>query len=314
MDSNDYEEKIREIKDTLNKIPKYMENPEFKKVIEDTREMTAALENMIMTISRSEGVKAFDRLAEKLSNIKLPQLSEAAKVGLENYHYLNKLESLQWPLYFVFNKDLMQELAPYTSVSKENEEEIRKIVYKFCNAEFIDKLFMYWKNSSVIDKNRIPILQEAIHLYNAGLYYGCVSVLACQLYGIITDIYNMQKEYGKDFDLEDVKIAYTNFNPQKDVVPRINKNSERTQLLWFISDAEEGIIYWIKSVEYIYNIVLTSDDNMNQSNHPCRNKICHGIQLNFGTKEHALKSILTIHILICIGENLKYINENKAES
>ena len=84
--------------------------------------------------------------------------------------------------------------------------------------------------------------------------------------------------------------------------------------MWFISDAEEGIIYWIKSVEYIYNIVLTSDDNMNQSNHPCRNKICHGIQLNFGTKEHALKSILTIHILICIGENLKYINENKAES
>lgn len=87
MDSNDYEEKIREIKDTLNKIPKYMENPEFKKVIEDTREMTAALENMIMTISRSEGVKAFDRLAEKLSNIKLPQLSEEAKEGLENYHY-----------------------------------------------------------------------------------------------------------------------------------------------------------------------------------------------------------------------------------
>ena len=30
----------------------------------------------------------------------------------------------------------------------------------------------------------------------------------------------------------------------------------------------------------------------------CRNKICHGIQLNFGTREHALKSILTIDMMI----------------
>ncbi len=53
---------------------------------------------------------------------------------------------------------------------------------------------------------------------------------------------------------------------------------------------------------------------MNQSSHPCRNKICHGIQLNFGTREHALKSILTIDMMIRLGENLKHINENNAEN
>ena len=31
MDSNDYEEKLREIRAALNRIPKYMENPELKK-------------------------------------------------------------------------------------------------------------------------------------------------------------------------------------------------------------------------------------------------------------------------------------------
>ena len=31
MDSHDYEEKLREIGDALNRIPKYMENPELKK-------------------------------------------------------------------------------------------------------------------------------------------------------------------------------------------------------------------------------------------------------------------------------------------
>lgn len=93
--SNDYEEKLREIRAALNRIPKYRENPEFKKTIENAQRVAAALENMVVTISQSEAVKAFGKLAEQLSNIKLPQLSEEAKEGLGNYHYLNKLESLQ---------------------------------------------------------------------------------------------------------------------------------------------------------------------------------------------------------------------------
>ena len=116
----------------------------------------------------------------------------------------------------------MQELAPYTSITEENKDEISTIVYKFCTAEFIDGLYMDWNNSSVIDKKRIPVLQEAINIYNNELYYGCVSILACQLNGIITDIYNMQRAYGKEFDLEDVKRAYQSFNPQKKVLTRIN--------------------------------------------------------------------------------------------
>ena len=64
-----------------------MESHEFKKAIEDTQRVGAVLENMVVAISQSEAVKVFGRLAEQLSNIKLPQLSEEAKEGLENYHY-----------------------------------------------------------------------------------------------------------------------------------------------------------------------------------------------------------------------------------
>lgn len=95
VDSHDYEEKLREIGDAINKIPKYMENPELKKAIENTQRLAAALGDIVVSISQSKAVKAFGKLAEQLSNIKLPQLSEEAKAGLENYHYLNKLESLQ---------------------------------------------------------------------------------------------------------------------------------------------------------------------------------------------------------------------------
>lgn len=54
-------------------------------------------------------------------------------------------------------------------------------------------------------------------------------------------------------------------------------DSEKTQLLWFITDAEDGILYCIKAVEYIYNTILTSKKSMNESSHPFRNKVCHGI-------------------------------------
>ena len=40
----------------------------------------------------------------------------------------------------------MQELAPYTSITEENKDEISTIVYKFCTAEFIDGLYMDWNN------------------------------------------------------------------------------------------------------------------------------------------------------------------------
>ena len=52
---------------------------------------------------------------------------------------------------------------------------------------------------------------------------------------------------------------------------------------------------------------------MNESSHPCRNKVCHGIQMNFGTKEHALKSVLTIDMMIRLAENLKQANEERED-
>ncbi len=169
-----------------------------------------------------------------------------------------------------------------------------------------------WEKSSVIDKRRLPILKEAIVIFNVELYYGCVSALSCQLNGIITDTYEMHKQYGRKFDKEGVEEAYKNFNP-KIQKPYIKTDSEKTQLLWFITDAEDGILYWIKAIEYIYNTILTSKESMNESSHSCRNKVCHGIQMNFGRKEHALKSILTIDMMIRLAENLKQANEERED-
>lgn len=43
---------------------------------------------------------------------------------------------------------------------------------------------------------------------------------------------------------------YIYFNPQVKH-PSIKVDREKTQLLWFITEAESGIVYWIKAEEIV---------------------------------------------------------------
>lgn len=65
----------------------------------------------------------------------------------------------------------------------------------------------------------------------------------------------------------------------------------------------------MKVIGYIYNVILTFQDSMSQSNQSCRNKICNEIQLYYWTMEHGLKAILIIDIMIKLAECLKRTNE-----
>lgn len=313
VENSNYEEKLKEISSKLNGITKYKETPEFINAMENISKLSSLLKDVVVTVNQSEAMQSFSRFANQIKRFQIPAPSQDVIKGLRCFRNLNKLESLRWPLYFVYTDELMEALNPYTYLSDENEQKIREIVFDFCTVEFVEKLYEDWTKSSVINEKRIPILREAIEMYMNNAYYACVSIFSCQLNGIITDTYKMQESYGKEFDFEEVKNAYESFNPTKGQPNKINEKSEKNQLLWFITEAEEGIVYWIKAVEYIYNIILTSDNKMNESNHPCRNKICHGIQMNYGTKEHSLKSILTIDMMIRLAENLKSVNEESVK-
>lgn len=313
VENFNYEEKLKEISSKLNGVTKYKETHEFKNAMENISKLSSLLKDIVVAVNQSEAMQSFSRFANQIKSFQLPAPSQDVIKGMKCFHNLNKLERLQWPLYFMYTDELMEALNPYTYLSEDNEQKIREIVFDFCTVEFVEKLYEDWIKSSVINEKRIPILREAIEMYMNNAYYACVALLACQLNGIITDTYEMQVSYGKEFDFEEVMHAYESFNPTKEKPNRIDKKREKNQLLWFITDAEDGIVYWIKAIEYIYNIILTSDNTMDESNHPCRNKICHGIQMNYGTKEHSLKSILTIDMMIRLAENLKSVNEESVK-
>ena len=56
VENNDYKEKLREINATLNRIPQYMQSPEFRKAVENTQKIAAVLGNMVVVMTQSEAV------------------------------------------------------------------------------------------------------------------------------------------------------------------------------------------------------------------------------------------------------------------
>jgi hypothetical protein len=304
--SDDY---WKELRKQFKNMSKYTPSPEFIKVMNDSN---AILQHSLTMLAQSGVVKAIVQMAEEVKNLRL-SIPQETITNLRRIEFLTVLDEIEWPLYLVFSDDFMNRVN-----KRKISEDFQDLIFEYCNDEFLDNLENDWNNSSVIQKGRLPILKEAVLLYKNENYYGVVSVMMCQLMGIITDTYDMQISYGKDFSLDDITAAFENYNPGKNAKQCINtkndnyKRKEKNQLLWFLSDAQEGFLYWIHAVKYIYNTILTSDDNMSESMNPCRNKICHGEQLNFGTKEHGLKSILTVDMMIRLAESLKKVNESES--
>lgn len=82
-------------------------------------------------------------------------------------------------------------------------------------------------------------------------------------------------------------------------------------MIYCLSTFEDGFIFLIDLLAYLYNFVFKSDSTMSNSSHPCQNKICHGEQLNYNTQEHALKSIFVLDILFQFGEAVIEIAQEK---
>ena len=85
-------------------------------------------------------------------------------------------------------------------------------------------------------------------------------------------------------------------------VPKIELPAEVVQSLSDTSKRYSDMCTIRCAVDYIVDVVLTGkmDDELAARN-PLRNKICHGDQTEYDTKEHSLKVILVTDIMIRLG-------------
>ena len=118
-----------------------------------------------------------------------------------------------------------------------------------------------------------------------------------------------------DFISLSEKNVLTTDKKTKTLMPiQVKKLKEKGQLVYIIGMlGARGMIYWRVAAEYISTVVLVSGSPKKEilDHHPLRNKICHGEQLDYGTREHALKAILAINLIIEIANAVKYRSDKK---
>ncbi|SEW20043.1 hypothetical protein [[Clostridium] fimetarium] len=250
-----------------------------------------------------QGHKVLEELARTISEIKLPiidiSVSEETSIGIQ---YLMIARKYKWPIFMERNLEFQKKII----AAEKEKDDIEKIIYEHFDDNCINEMFNAWKFSKCVNKFRMSIFEESKELYFNKKYYATTSIMMCQLYGVIIDINSFAKDNGIVISEDDKKFIAL----QCDIKPE-NINSEKGKLHQVAFIPDTGNLLWEAITEYFRKIILSSTESKEIWNHqPIRNKICHGDQLNFGTKEHALKSILGINLLIQLGEAVEYTIEN----
>lgn len=296
----------------------FLQSDEWKQATASYRQMLEGLGEAVRSIyesasmqmmrSLSEQMQAFAKTLPKIE-ITIPkiEISEETKESIRRIRFLRFLEKVEWPLFLMIDEDLMNLLEPYIDEKDPDFNKVNEEILGVLSNEYVEKLCDRWTKSSVVNDQRRPLLKEAYQLFVEGFYYGCTSLLTCQFEGLVSDFYKKQTRSGLEISEDNLKVIYEHYNPNKTFQGNLRMSSEKNQLLAMATLADSGFFYWNAVIGYLYKIVLTSDEQMDQSNHPCRNKICHGIQLNHGTREHAVKSILITDMTIKLGEDLERI-------
>lgn len=207
--------------------------------------------------------------------------------------YINLLGRLGWPVFLIDDDGFRQEIL---DACKDNEDPnvVAEIIYKYCTDDFFLSMEKDWKACPIINEKRFDIFSEAFMMHQKGYYYASTSILMNQLYGVSSDIEKALADNGlflnKDEKEGDAELF--GLNPKR-------TNTEKSRLFQNLMFTESGILLWDAMADYLKNICLFSgSDYSTINNHPLRNKICHGNQLEFGTKEHSLKAIFVIDMLI----------------
>lgn len=138
---------------------------------------------------------------------------------------------------------------------------------------------------------------------NARHYYASTSILACQIYGVISDIGAIAKAGNLIVNEKGKKLVSNRYNIKMEDIDK-----EKGRFVQSILFTQRGVIYWAAASEYLKEEILCSSDSKKRwESQPIRNKICHGSQLNFGTEEHSLKAILSIDMLIQLANEIEYV-------
>lgn len=239
-------------------------------------------------------------------NLDETELKNALKV----LRYYCVLDKVSWPVFDNKDKNFHKDVIEMSDNS--NYEELDKYIIDYYDNNRLNEILSYIA-SIENNEDKLALFQNAFSLYENKEYYGVTSILVCQFNGIINDIFEINKiiddKEGKKNKIQ--KQLKRSGNIEKET-EQIYLNSEKNRMVWECNIVGNNIIYWQAITKYLYSIIYYSGKKYSQKD-PCRNKICHGEQVCYGTQIHALKSLLIVHTLYCLKEEHIRISKSDKE-
>ena len=234
-----------------------------------------------------------NRIAELVSTIDFSSVIKNLSEAFVPVRYIQLLSELKWPVFLIDDEDLRQKIMDACK-DENNAEQVLGIILAYCSDDFLNSVEESWNQCNVICEERKAVLSEALLMHKQGYYFSSVSILMCQLYGVASDIIELASENGLELDDEYKKYIAKHYKIKIE-----DKDKEKGKLFQMTAMTDGGLLLWNAMANYLKNEILCSSESKKRwESQPLRNKICHGDQLNFGTKEHSLKAILVIDMLV----------------
>lgn len=218
--------------------------------------------------------------------------------------YVDKLSRAKWPLYFVNDEELLEGIYEIDSTLEERclSNRISQIAFERLDNEWAEKLAVSWRLHDELGAGRLALLNSSLLRYEDGDYEGCVCILMSLLEGLLDFYYvGPTRLTGREAEAYARRARGLGLNRvAKDGRVLLGAAKDRLLMLLMSSDGAGRI--WEAAVSYVLDVVLSNSvDEDLMAHNPLRNKICHGAQTDYGTREHALKAILVTDIVMELG-------------
>lgn len=290
---------IKEDTDKLDTTKNDFDYSQLEQIANNLQMMKEAVVSVIQSNVINAVIDLGNRIAELVASVDFTPILKKFSEATIPFQYM-----LKWPVFLIDDDALRQDILT-ACADQEDGEAVREIVFSYCSDDFLKAMEDDWNSCEAISVKRKPILSEAMLMHKQGYYYASTSMLMCQVYGVASDIMDLAKKNGLEIDDDEKDFVSEYFE-----IKREDVDKEKGRLLQMTVMTESGMMLWNSMAKYLQSEILCSSDSKKRwATQPLRNKICHGDQLNFGTKEHSLKAILTIDMLIQLAYEIERIIE-----
>ncbi len=302
--------KLSESIRTLNNLKNTVISPQLQQLATTMQSLNSVIVSAIQSDAMQAVLNVGRQIATMVASVDFTPMLKKFSEAVIPIKYIYLLKELKWPIFLIQDEGLRNDILSACQNDK-NEEIVAEIIYNYCTDDFLVAMEKDWLECSVINCKRKGVLIEALSMHKQGYYYASTSMLMCQVYGVAADIEEILKDNGLSLSKDEKAYVAELYGMQPKYI-----DNEKGKLFQTLMFTESGVLLWDAMADYLKDVCLCSKSDYSEiSNQPLRNKICHGDQLDFGTKEHSLKAVLVIDMLIQLAYEIARIatikNENK---